>query len=107
MSRHVNVSPRAFRDLRRILGWLKKSSPVGAGRWYKAFWAKAIAIAEDPQQFGIASESEVLTESVREAFFKTPRGRYYQIIFDFAETEVYILRVRRPGDRPLRNRDVS
>jgi len=58
---------------------------------------------------GFSILSEALprwNRGIHQALFKTPRGRRYRIVFELTETEIRILRVRGPGQPPLRRRDV-
>ena len=106
MSRDLHILDSARRDLRRIYRWLESRSPRGAISWYRAFWEAANRIVSDPNSFSEAEETPRLKRPVRQALFKTRRGRRYRIIFDFSASEVFILRVRRPGERPLGKRDL-
>lgn len=106
MTRYIHVLPRARRDLFRIMTWLQSRSPRGAVSWLRAFWLAATRIADDPVSFPLADEAHRLSRAVREALFKTRRGRRYRIIFDFSDDEVFIHGVRRPGQRPLRRGDL-
>jgi plasmid stabilization system protein ParE len=105
--RFINVQRRARADLDRIYDWLETRSHRGAVSWYRAFWAAAMRIAEDPESYSIVDEAPDVSRPVRQAIFKTRRGKRYRIIFDFSETDVYIYRVRQPGQRPLRDRDLD
>jgi plasmid stabilization system protein ParE len=106
MNRHIEFVPRARKDLAAILKWLHVRSPRGAASWYQAFWDAVTRISADPDSFAVAEESHRLKRVARQALFKTRRGRLYRIIFEFSQTEVFILRVRRPGQRPLRRGDL-
>jgi plasmid stabilization system protein ParE len=106
MSRYIQIDRRARKDLIRILTWLHSRSPRGADSWHRAFWQAAQRIAADAESFALADEVPRLSREVRQAIFKTRRGRRYRIIFDFNDSDVFILRVRQPGQRPLRSRDL-
>ena len=106
MKRYIEFAPRGRRDVRRIMKWLLGRSLRGANSWYEAFWKTVTRVADDPESFSLADESADLPSPVRQAIFKTRKGRRYRIVFDFSDAEVYILRVRRPGERPLRERDL-
>src|SRR5450631_2324819 len=106
MSRFVEISPRAWKDIRGIMKWLESRSARGALSWYRAFWDTATRIVADAESYSLADESSRLDSPVQHALFKTRRRRKYRIIFDFTTTEVLILRVRRPGQRPWRRGDL-
>jgi len=107
MSHHLEIGRRARRDVNRILCWLALRSPRGAANWYKAFWTAAVRIADDPESFPAADEAVQISADIRIGLFKTRQGRRYSILFEFDASEVRILRVRRPGQRPLQRRDLA
>jgi plasmid stabilization system protein ParE len=106
MSHHLEIGRQARRDVYRILRWLEHRSPRGAAARYAAFWRKAVKIAQNPESFAAAEESVQLGADIRAALFKTRQGRRYRIVFRFDSLEVRILRIRRPGRRPLQRRDL-
>jgi hypothetical protein len=65
-----------------------------------------VKIADDAESFPAADEAERLKRDLRYTIFKTKKGRYYRIVFDFTDVEVRILRVRWPGQRSIRKRDL-
>jgi plasmid stabilization system protein ParE len=106
MNRTVRIIERARADVDAIFDWLIHRSPQGAISWYLAFRQAIRNIASSPEAFPIAAESEPLRRSLRQAPFKTRRGRMYRIIFAVSDTEIVILRIRGPGQRPLRQQDL-
>lgn len=106
MTRALRIVRLARKDLNRIYRMLQRRSPRGAISWYRAFWAATARILEDGESFAKADEAERLKMEIRFALFKTRKGRMYRIIFEFDDVEVRVLRIRQPGQRPLRRRDV-
>ncbi|MFO0966049.1 MAG: type II toxin-antitoxin system RelE/ParE family toxin [Gemmataceae bacterium] len=107
MKRLVRITARARADVDAIFVWLARRSPQGAQTWYDAFFEAVAGIAADPDRYSLAAE--VLSRwnrTIRQAFFKTPRGRRYRILFEVTEKHVIILRVRGHGQPPLRPRDL-
>jgi plasmid stabilization system protein ParE len=102
----VVVLPRAARDVDSILAWLGKRSLLGAQRWTKALDSAKLRLSEDPVKFPLIKERIRFPFEVRDVLFKTPKGRRYRAIFTIVGDEVRILRVRRPGQRPIRRRDL-
>jgi plasmid stabilization system protein ParE len=89
-----------------IFDWLQRRSPQGAATWFNALSEAVDKIVENPG--GYAPISEALprwNRQIRQALFKTPRGKRYRIVFELTETEIRLLRVRGPGQPPLRRRD--
>lgn len=106
MSRPLRIVERARSDVDHIFNWLVHRSIQGAISWYLAFLRIVGEIASSPESFAEAPESLPLRRPLRQALFKTRRGRVYRIVFEVSETEVMILRVRGPGQSPLRPRDL-
>jgi plasmid stabilization system protein ParE len=105
MSRPLRVLGRAAADVDDIFNWLARRSVVGAISWYAAFHSELSQIASSPESFAEAAESRPLGWPLRQALFKTRRGRIYRVLFQLFETEIIVLRVRGPGQPPLRRRD--
>lgn len=102
----VAVVGRAARDVRSILIWLKGRSIKGAERWDTAFESTKLRLGENPKACPLIPERIRVPYELRDILFKTPRGRMYRAIFTIIGDEVRILRVRRPGQRPIRGRDL-
>jgi plasmid stabilization system protein ParE len=108
MRQPPRILERAREDVQRIFDWLERRSPQGAVNWYVALVDAVERIAENPESYAITSEAlPRWNREIHQALFKTPRGRRYRIIFELTETEIRILRVRGPGQPPLRGRDLS
>jgi plasmid stabilization system protein ParE len=106
MTRELRLIHFAQRDLSRIFDWLERRSPRGAAAWYQAYRKSALKVVADPEAFPSVEEAMDLKVDIREALFKSRQGRRYRIIFEFDAKEIRILRIRRPGQRPLRRRDL-
>jgi plasmid stabilization system protein ParE len=106
MSRTLRIGERARIDVDTIFNWLAPRSVRGAISWYLAFRRAVDKIGESPESHAEAAESHQLGRRLRQALFKTRRGRTYRIVFEVSDTEIMILRVRGPGQAPLRGRDV-
>jgi plasmid stabilization system protein ParE len=106
MSRTLRMVERARSDVEDIFNWLAHRSVQGAISWYLAFRHAIENVSSAPENLAEAAESHPLGRQLRQALFRTRRGRVYRIVFDLSETETIILRVRGPGQSPLRRRDV-
>ena len=106
MSRVLRIIERARSDVDDIFAWIAKRSTYGAMSWYLAFRQAIDRIASSPESLGEAAESHATGRPLREALFKTRRGRVYRIVFELTNAEIVILRIRGPGQSPLRRRDV-
>src|SRR5438105_640251 len=81
-------------------------SVSGAISWYLAFGAAVDKIAASPETYAEASEAVPLGRPLRQSFFKTRRGRIYRIVFELSDAEIILLRIRGPGQSPLRQREL-
>ena len=106
MSRTLRIVERARLDVDGIFNWLVQRSVQGAVSWYVAFRHAIEKIASSPENFAEAAESHALGHQLRQALFKTRRGRVNRIVFEVSDTEIILLRVRGPGQYPLRQRDL-
>ena len=106
MSRTLRIVERARTDVDGIFNWLVHRSVRGAISWYLAFGRAVEKIAASPESFAEAPESRPLGRQLRQALFKTRRGRIYRIVFELSDAEMILLRVRGPGQPRLRRREL-
>lgn len=107
MSFRVHVLARAERELDAILVWLVRRSPQGAARWLAAFEDAKDRLASNPLLCGLAPENDFVDAEIRQAIFKTRRGRRYRALFTIIGEEVRILHIRGPGQRLLTRRELG
>jgi plasmid stabilization system protein ParE len=94
-------------DTETIFSWLQQRSPQGATTWYEALREAVKSVAARPEIYPAFPEAMPRwNRQIHQALFKTPRGRRYRIVFEWTDTEIRILRVRGPGQRPLRSQDL-
>jgi plasmid stabilization system protein ParE len=106
MSYQVTLLPAARRELATIYDWLAKRSPQGARTWFNRFTEALLTLEENPLSCGLAPESELTDEEVRQLIFKTKRGRRYRAIFTVSQDTVHLLHIRGPGQDLVEPPDV-
>lgn len=106
MNYRVIVLARARLDVDAIYDWIADRSVDGAQRWLKQFETATATLETNPFIAPLAPESGSFEIEVRHILFRTRSGRTYRAVFTVVDTEVRILRVRGPGQPPLRSRDV-
>jgi len=106
MTLEIRVLGRATADADHIYLWLHQRSPDGAAAWYAAYFNKLCELGDSKSASSIAPEAIALGVDLRQAFFKTRRGRSYRLLFLIAGNELRVLRVRGPGQRPVTRRDL-
>jgi len=107
MTFRVHELRRAQGDIRGITEWLALRSRQGAIAWLRAYDKLLLRLAKDARLFGPAAENPACELDVRQALFKTPRGRIYRALFFITGEDVYILRVRGQGQAPVSPDDLD
>jgi len=97
----VRILPRAKKDFHRIFSYIKSQSPEGAARWREAFEKGCQRVSSSPEQFEFAPENQFADFKIRQLLFKTRHGLMYRAVFTVLDDEIFILRVRGPGQPPL------
>jgi len=97
----VHELQRAQADVGSIARWLAERSPQGARAWLRAYDEMARRLEQHADSCGPAYENEDCDLDVRQALFQTRRGRVYRALFFIEGHDVYILRVRGPGQAPV------
>ena len=98
----VHELPRAKADKRRILQWLLERSLQGGKAWLKAYDDAVVTLESNADSFGEALENkDCPLLDLKQTFFKTRRGRVYRLLYFVEGTDVYVLRVRGPGQAPV------
>lgn len=101
MSFSVSLTDGASSDIRAILQWIDDRSPAGALIWYRRWQDVLQTLRERADKFAVAPESEGHPETIRQAVFKTRRGRPYRALFMIRDQSVFVLHVRGPGQNLL------
>jgi plasmid stabilization system protein ParE len=101
MNFSVHELPKARADKRSIFEWLFERSPRGARTWLDAYDDILRRLEDHAASFGEALENEDCVIDVKQAFFKTSRGRVYRVLFFIDDADAYVLRVRGPGQAPV------
>ena len=96
MSYLVHELPRAVADVKHIARWLREHSVHGAAAWMTAYDEMVARLENEPHTFAAAPETHPEFD-VRQALFKTSKGRVYRALFFIEGSDVYLLRVRGPG----------
>jgi hypothetical protein len=97
MSFAVRELPKAKQDKSSIFRWLHERSPTGAAAWLDAYDSLVERLKQQAPSLELAPESQDCDLEVRQALFKTRRGRVYRALFFIEASNLYILRVRGPG----------
>jgi plasmid stabilization system protein ParE len=80
MKRRVRVLRRAETDADDVYEWLRRRSPTGAAAWFAALGERLESIASG-WNGSPAPEASAVDVDLRQAFFKTSRGRTYRVLF--------------------------
>jgi plasmid stabilization system protein ParE len=107
MKFHVKALHKAEADIRSITSYLYERSPQGASAWLDAYGQARRRLATSADRCGQAEENEHFDIDVRQALFKTRRGRICRLLFTIVGNEVRILRIRGPGQAPVVPEDLD
>jgi plasmid stabilization system protein ParE len=107
MTYRVVILARARHDVQEKYDWIAANSPDGAQRWLDRLEEAMETLRTNPFVAPLAPESRSFDIEIRHVLFRTRHGRPYRAIFTVIDDEVRILRVRGPGQGPLRSRDIS
>lgn len=107
MSRTIRILGRADDDADDIFIWLAKRSPAGARAWNAALRERLDSLAASDWNGSPAAEAQDVGLDLRQALFKTRRGRVYRVLFVATAEEVTVLRIRGPGQRLVDRSDLS
>jgi plasmid stabilization system protein ParE len=104
----IVTSSRAQLDIERFLTWIGRRSPQGAVAWMDAYDEAVSRLEVDARSHPLLPQAKSLQIDVRFITFRTAHGLTYLILFvaNDSEDEVRILRVRGPGQAPVRRRDL-
>lgn len=107
MNRPIRILQRAADDAEQILGWIAVRSPAGAIVWIASLESAVNEIAQRPESYTVAEELRPeWNRTICQASFKTRNGKRYRILFELTEAEIRIWRIRGPGQKLLRRRDI-
>ena len=106
MSFDVSVTEGSADDIREILQWIDDRSRPGAISWLGEWRRLLHSIRARADHFGLAPESHDHPEPIRQALFKTRRGRSYRALFVIRDINVFVLHVRGPGQDVLRSGEI-
>ncbi|MGA2705513.1 MAG: type II toxin-antitoxin system RelE/ParE family toxin [Isosphaeraceae bacterium] len=107
MTYSVSILLRARQDVQQIFDWLAARSEQGAQSWFESFEISVSALSKNPFLAAIAPENDHCEREIRHVLFRTRQGRFYRALFTVVESEVRILRVRGPGEPPVRSKDME
>lgn len=107
MTYPVRELRKAKADKRQIFAWLYERSPKGATVWLDAYDEMIARLESHADSFPEAYENADLEMDVKQALFKTRRGRVYRALFVLEGDEVFLLRVRGPGQAPVDGADID
>jgi plasmid stabilization system protein ParE len=107
MSFRVQMTERAQADLDRLIQVLSERSPEAAARFAARFHEALSRLETNPFASGLAFENPHFAEELRHLLIRTQKRRAYRALYVVRETEVVIVAVRAPGERPISPSDIE
>jgi plasmid stabilization system protein ParE len=93
MSFRVVVTETAHEEVVRAYGWLAERNEIAAEKWQAALLEAIDKLAQHPQRFPLAPESNWYPGDLRQLLIGKRRGTY-RILFEVVGKTVYVVRVR-------------
>jgi plasmid stabilization system protein ParE len=106
MMHKVILLGRAERELREATAHIAQQAPETAERWFNSFIAALDTLAENPNRCGLAPESDLFPDEIRQFLYRTKSRYPTRALFTIVGEEVRILMIRRPGQALLREEDL-
>jgi len=97
---------RAKSDLRAATDYIAQQVPETAEHWFNSFVAALVKLQQNPLIYGVAPESDQLDENIRQLIYRTKSRRPNRALFVIRGDTVYILCIRRPGQRLLTYQEI-
>ena len=106
MSRDVELTARARRDINREVGWfVRHRSAEYADRWQTGLESRLDRLADDADSCPEAEEATELGFPLRETIHR--RGKtHFRILFVIADKTVRVLRIRNAAQDRLTDADI-
>jgi plasmid stabilization system protein ParE len=100
MAFRVEVTPKAERDAIEILNWLIEEHVEETGlRWFQGLEAAIASLRIMPERGVLAPEHRSFPFGLRQLLYG--KRRRYRILYTIEGTTVFVLRIRRPGQKLL------
>ena len=93
MQHPVEITAKALNEIDEALAWYAGRSIKAAIRWYVKLMEAIRSLADNPERFGLAPESESCSAEIRQMLYGKRRG-IWRVLFEIRGDTVYILRVR-------------
>ena len=101
MTFRVQLTAEAECNLTEIAEWLAAQSQTGARKWLVAALNAIRSLKTSALRNGLAPESRHASHQIRQAFFKTKRGRIYRVLYYVDHETVFVTHVRGPREKPI------
>lgn len=97
MSRTIQMTRRAERDLREIFVWISSRSPAGALQWLEAFEQSLKSASKSDTPGSFAPEADEFGINLSQLLFHTRRGRTFRILIMVQANILHVLSIRGSG----------
>lgn len=107
MQYRVVYTSRAKRDLHAATEYIAARVPETAEKWFDGFVETLAKLKNDPLFFGLAPESKHVEAEIRQVIYRTKSRRSNRALFTVRDQTVFILCIRRPGQKLLSSSDTK
>lgn len=102
MAYQIIAELESEQDYASMYAYIWKRSEEGAANWKEAFLLGMKRLEANPHACGYAPEEAVFNCGLRQLIFHTKQGLNYRVLYIINDEIVRVLRVRGPGQPPLR-----
>jgi plasmid stabilization system protein ParE len=104
----VTIMPRAKRQLlEQAIWWSEHRSAEQAFRWLEGFEQALASLADNPERFNVARESDAFDQVIRELHYGLRSKATHRAVFEVRGDEVIVHCVRHLARRDLTPEDIS
>lgn len=106
MADRVIVTERAARDLEETTAWwARERSAEQAFRWYAAIRRRIESLANNPERYGLAAESDEFPYHLREMHFGLSSKPTHRALFTIVKQIVVVLSIRHVAQGAVQSDD--
>jgi len=94
----VIVQPSAQAEMENAYLWIRRRSAARAARWFNRLADAIESLAENPERYPLAPESEAFNREIRQMLYGKRRG-VYRVLYTIVEDTVSVLYIRHGARR--------
>lgn len=94
MTREVFLTETARKQMEAAADWYAEQNAAVAARWFKGIVQRLNDLAQNPEQYSVARESEFLPVELRQMLYGSGRRISHRILFVIRERRIVVYQIR-------------